>query len=445
VSGVSRRWRKRMAGGSAGGNNGPSAQITQEVNSEGAANIAGHDQSTFNIDQVNLSLNLSQLLRRWPDAAPYVYDVASENGIPVGATAGVEDLVAYLADLNIPAEAFPAILRVGELIRRYATDPDMRDGFASIAEQWAALVPARQESLGKLRSESGESDEWPPADPCLLIALDPDYYSTDRYRLSIIAYRNGHDGDRRDDNESAMSVAEIEVHLRLSLPLLFQVSHGQLLVEFAVPPELLCTAFDQWFIPNRPGGHPDEDCQLGERFPVVVRDIERMSPGTDRHLWEHRWRLLGHCRRNDSSSDALRWILPEDNETFRQLRASLRHTDSHGKACLGLLPGPTASMRRTELLKAGLDAGIPAAIWLREADQGATALEDDRQYLKKVTESADLHSLPSTVLNLRLQAVAEGEPAGHPGSRLGLLWADPQRTWERPFRAPEPSSSGADF
>jgi hypothetical protein len=102
-------------------------------------------------------------------------------------------------------------------------------------------------------------------------------------------------------------------------------------------------------------------------------------------------------------------------------------------------------MRRTELLKAGLDAGIPAAIWLREADQGATALEDDRQYLKKVTESADLHSLPSTVLNLRLQAVAEGEPAGHPGSRLGLLWADPQRTWERPFRAPEPSSSGADF
>jgi hypothetical protein len=145
------------------------------------------------------------------------------------------------------------------------------------------------------------------------------------------------------------------------------------------------------------------------------------------------------------SPNALRWVCPEKNETFRQLRASLRHADSHGKVCLALLPGPTVEMRRTDLLKAGFEAGIPAAVWLREPGQDGLAATDDTQYLKEIVESSDLRSLPARVLNLRLRAVADGEPEGHPGTRVSLLWADPGRTWEQPFRTPEPSSNGADF
>ncbi len=321
----------------------------------------------------------------------------------------------------------------------------MRDAFASVADQWAAEESVRRESLDNIRDKPDKSAETALGDPCLLIALDPDYYSTDRYRLSIVLYRNGRDGDPRDGDSTAISIEEIKARLKLALPVLFQMNRGQFLVEFAVTPELLCTAFDQWFIPNRPDGLPGEDYQLGEHFPVVVRDIERMAPGTDRQMWKDRWQLLCNCDSNGSSLDALRWVFPEENETFRRLRASLWHSDSHGKVCLGLLPGPAASSRRMDLLKAGLEAGIPAAIWLREPDQGGADLEDERQYLRQVIGSTELRSLPGTVLNLRLRAVADGELEGHPGTRLGLLWADPGRTWERPFKIPEPSSNGADF
>jgi hypothetical protein len=411
------------------------------VHSEGAANVAGRDQVN-----VNISLVLGELLNKYPDATPYVYEVASEAGISIGDKVSVEDVLHYLADLNIPAEAFPVILKVSELAWQHASGQEMRDEFGSVAERWAEQVPARQEALGELRNEADKSGvDYSNDRACLLIALDPDYYSADRYRLSIALYRDGRDGDRKDGSDDAMSMAEVKAQLKISLPLLFRENRNQFLVEFAVPPELLCSDFDQWFIPNRPDGLPEEDIQLGEQFPVVVRDIERMAPGTDRRMWEYRWQCLCSCTSNGLSLNALRLVFPEKNETFRQLRASLRHADSHEKACLALLPGPTAEMRRMDLLKAGFEAGIPAAVWLREPGQGSSTMVDDRQYLTEIVESSDLHSLPARVLNLRLRAVADGEPEGHPGTRVSLLWADPGRTWEQPFKTPEPSSNGADF
>jgi hypothetical protein len=449
VTRLPRNWSWRKAGKPAGEEDkDPSSLVSQIVHSEGAAHIAGRDQSINHIDQVNvnISLTLGRLLLKYPKATPYVYEVASEAGISIGNEVSAEDVLHYLADLNIPAEAFPVILKVSELASRHATGQEMRDEFGSVAEQWAAQVPARREALEDLRSESDKTEEDYSSDKaCLLIALDPDYYSADRYRLSIVLYRDGRDGDRKDGSDDAMPIAEIEARLKMSLPVLFRENRNKFLVEFAVPPELLCTAFDQWFIPNRPDGLPEEDIQLGERFPVVVRDIERMAPGTDRSMWEYRWQRLCACTSDGLSLSALRWVFPEKNETYRQLRASLWLADSHGKACLALLPGPSEMRRMELLLMAGFEAGIPAAVWLREPGQGGYTMADDRQYLKAIVESADLHSLPARVLDLRLRAVADGEPEGHPGTRVSLLWADPGRTWEQPFKTPEPSSNGADF
>lgn len=449
VTGLPRNWPWRKAGKPAGDEDkDPSSLVSQIVHSEGAAHIAGRDQSINHIDQVNvnISLVLGKLLHKYPDATPYVYEVASEAGISIGNEESLEDVLHYLADLNIPAEAFPVILKVSELAWQHASGQEMRDEFGSVAEQWAEQLPARREALGELRNAADKSGEHYPDDrACLLIALDPDYYSADRYRLSIVLYRDGQEGDRKDGSDDALSMTEVETRLKMSLPVLFHENRNQFLLEFAVPPELLCTAFDQWFIPNRPDGLPEEDIQLGEQFPVVVRDIERMAPGTDRRMWEYRWQCLCNCSSDDLSLSALRWVFPEKNENFRQLRASLRLADSQAKACLALLPGPTAEIQRIELLKAGFEVGIPAAVWLREPGQGGSTMADDRQYFKEIVESSDLYSLPARVLDMRLRAVADGEPEGHPGTRVSLLWADPGRTWEQPFKTPEPSSNGADF
>jgi hypothetical protein len=446
VSRLQRRWpRRRTDSPAVNAGHEPPSRLDQHVEAEGSAYIAGRDQSTHNVVNMNISLVVAQLLRDRPDGTPYVYEVASQSGVPAEGNASVEEVLRRLADLNVPAEAFPPILKVSELIRQHADDQETREVFGLVADHWAAQDPARRESLEDLRQASGELPDAPPADPCLLIVLDPDYYSTDHYRLSVVLYRHGRNGDRQDDDSDAMPVATIEERLKQSLPRLFTKSRGQPFIEFAVPPELLGTPFDQWSVPSRPDGPPEEDYQLGEIGPLVLRDIDRILPGADRSAWEQRWRRLCASHGDGSSLEVLRLVFPEKNETYKQLRASLRHTDARGKAFLALLAGPTAAFRRMEQLKAGLAAGIPAAIWLREPDEGAPEQEADREYLQRVIGSTELPSLPRKVMDLRLEAVVDGEPAGHPGTRLSLLWDDPGRTWERSFTAPESSSNGDDF
>ena len=201
----------------------PSPKVSQKVDSEGPTSIAGRDQATINIDQVvnlNISLaHLEQLLRQWPDAAPSVHEVASEAHLSGSGKFLAEDLLRHLARLdNTPPDELPPIVKVGERVRQSTGDQEMRDAFGSVAEEFAAREPARRESLENLRRESSESSDALPGDSCLLIVLDPDNYSIDRYRLSIVLYRNGRDGDRQDEDDTAITIEEIEARLRAVAP-----------------------------------------------------------------------------------------------------------------------------------------------------------------------------------------------------------------------------------
>jgi hypothetical protein len=225
---------------------------------------------------------------------------------------------------------------------------------------------------------------------------------------------------------------------------------------------------------SRPDGPAAEDYRVGDRYPVVVRDLDRMDPAygsvKGRYMWESRWRSLLDCQ--DAAQGLLHVV---ELQKMADLRAAAAFSwlrdalwGATGNAVLVLLPpsgtpaarkGLRSAKAVTESLRAGFDAGVPAAIWVRHPDarkhpvssQGAGHDEDDRSYLEKVFDQAAgrqpplPRDLPQQVWWLRLQARLSRSPGSHPGQRLSLLWADPGRSWTAAlYQLPARSSNGED-
>jgi NTP-dependent ternary conflict system VMAP-like protein len=425
----------------------PSSGVTQTADIRGPAHIVGSG-SQYN---VNLTLSddsitrllpdLERLLAGLSDALAVIYEVAGAAELPV--ELDVRGLLNWLAELMIPADQIPRPLWVSELAGRRATDPDARQAFSAIGERWAAEVPGGQHRLSEFR-KSSESSDGPTDEPCLLVILEPDRNGGDRYRLSSILFRNRRDREPHQWDDTCLSLDEIRSRLQESLPALVQtVDRGSLFVEFVVPRELLNTDFDQWLIPERHGALSSQHYQLGVRYPVVVRDLERMIPSDDRSMWQARWQRLCNC--SGSVSGAVRWVDPQDRDSYGSLAASLLRERAHGQVCLALLPERSPGTPIAELLGAGLTAGVPAAIWLRQPSTGRSGGKKDRKYLAEAVEAAELRRLPRRVLDLRQQAEEAQKAATHQGRHLSLLWDDPSRIWEPPpFTEPLLSSNGAD-
>jgi hypothetical protein len=242
------------------------------------------------------------------------------------------------------------------------------------------------------------------------------------------------------DDES-VSLKEIKARVRSLLPVLSR-GLGMVLVEFAVPESLLGADFDQWPLASHPGAPVETDFRLGEKYPVVVRDLDRMKPDLD--MWQSRWRRLLGC--DGPAHEAVYWATPQPTTRFKQLRAMLLDPETEGHVILALHPAQVPARTMDDMIRAGVAAGVPAAIWMRRRHAARASIEDDRDYLEKAMVEGALCSLPHRVRTLRLRAAQEQEKAAHPGRRLSLLWADPDRYWNPPpFEQPALSANGDDL
>jgi vWA-MoxR associated protein C-terminal domain len=219
------------------------------------------------------------------------------------------------------------------------------------------------------------------------------------------------------------------------------LNRSSLLLEFAVPRNLLNVDFDQWSIPEGTGSNSSRSYLLGVRYAVVVRDLERMSPIDDRSWWRARWQCL--CDSGSQVADGVRWVSLTADHSYDSLTAELLREHARKQVCLALASAPVTDTLSAELLEAGLTAGMPAAIWLRQV--GTDSQAADGHYLGLAVKSGVLGRLPLTVLDLRQEAEAKRRDADHQGRRLSLLWDDPDRTWKPPpFNMPHLSLNGAD-
>lgn len=425
----------------------PPSGINQNADIGGPAHIVGSG-SQYNVNLtlsdesiIRLLPDLERLLSRLSNALAIIHEAAGAAELPP--ELDVPGLLRWLAELMIPDGQLPRPLQVSELAGRHAADPADRQAFSAISERWAAEVPDGERRLSNFRNSSNSGD-LPADEPCLLVILEPDRNGADRYRLSSILFRNERDREPQPWDDACLPLDEIRIRLQESLPALVQtVDRSSLFVEFVVPRELLNADFDQWLIPEKHGDPSRQNYQLGARYPVVVRDLERMTPPNDHSLWHARWQRLCGC--TVPANGAVRWVDPQDRDSYGSLSASLLRERAHGQVCLALLPPHPADTPIAELLGAGLTAGVPAAIWLRQPSTGKGGWKKDKKYLARAVETAELRRLPRQVLDMRQEAEEAQMAATHQGRHLSLLWDDPNRTWEPPpFTEPPPSSNGVD-
>jgi vWA-MoxR associated protein C-terminal domain/Trypsin-like peptidase domain len=399
---------------------------------------------------------LAEWLADRPDALAIIHEVFERTPAvaPVGAT--IIQLLVRLHGLVQPSGEAPLLQQVRELAAQRAIGS-------------AQAAPALDAA----------STDPPVGDLCLLVAFRQDRFDPDNFLLSLTLFQDGQPGQPQECGSPSGSLKEIKGLLRELVPQILDARRGLPLIEFAVPEDLLDTDFDQWPTPSRPGGPSAEDYRLGEKYPVVVRDLDRLDPDKvsvrDRDRWESRWKLLLACE--GPAQGLLREVdlqemvdLQKKRAAFMSLRATLRLPDADGNAVLALLPErePASGKRGhakagrviTEALKAGFAEGMPAAIWLRHLDGRKASVTstsaddggDDRTYLQNALQQVEpgwparLRDLPRRVWVLRLQAEARHRSASHPGRRLSLLWADPSRGWTPDdYQLPPPSSNGDDL
>jgi hypothetical protein len=397
-------------------------------------------------------VELARSLATLPGALGVVQQVVDRTQAvaPPGAT--LLQLLAWLHELVPPRGEAPLLHQVIELAGQQAT------GLAQVA-------PTATQGSG---------------DSCLLVAMHQDSFAANNFLLSLTLFFGGEPGKPQECGNPSGSLPELKKLLRELLPPILDSRRDIPLIEFAVPEKLLGTDFDQWPMQSRPLAPPADDYRIGDRYPVVVRDLDRMDPGKvsvrDRDMWERRWRLL--LDSDGPPGALLRTVELQDmaalrtSAAFSWLRATLWDADSD--AVLVLLPptpppvsGNNASGKNAttvkaihEALRAGFAAGIPAAIWLRHPDvrkHRATSAnsheeEDDRSYLSNVLDHAapgqpaPLRDLPRRVWSLRLRSEVGRRQASYQGRRLSLLWADPSRSVTPPaYQLPPRSSNGADL
>jgi hypothetical protein len=391
---------------------------------------------------------LAKWLNEVPDAMGIIREVFDRTPAVAQPQATIIQLLTRLHELVQPRDEKPLLQQVGELAAQRAI------GAAQAAQSLA-----------------GASTDPPVGDPCLLVVIRQDLYEPKEFVLSLTLFHEGQPGQPQECGNPSGSLEQIKEFLRGLIPEILFSMRGLPLIEFAVSEDLLGKNFDQWPVPSRPAGPKAEDYRIGERYPVVVRDLDRMEPGKipagDRDMWESRWKLLLACEGPVQGLlrevDLQKMADLRADVIFKSLRAAFRLDDARGNAVLALLPpapGKSAKTGKTAIpgvLKAGCHAGMPAVIWLRHPETRKPSAtpetaddDDDRTYLAKVLGQVDpgqsaLRDLPHRVRSLRLQAEADQQRASHPGRRLSLLWADPSRSWTPPeLQLPQRSSNGAD-
>ena len=432
----------------------------------------GRAMTLYHASQWFPGQDLASLAERYlPPAEDDISQVEPEIAELLARLDEVPDAMAIIREVfdRILAVAQPRATIIELLTRLHELVPPR--GERTLLEQVGDLATERAFAAEEARQGQPATIVEPADDPCLLIVLRQNLYEPDEFQLALTLYPDGQHGQPQDCGNVSGSLEQIKKFLRGLVPQVLFSMTGMPLIEFAVPEDLLGKSFDQWPVPSRPDGPVADDYRLGEIYPVVVRDLDRMErgkiPAGDRDIWESRWKLLladggpapGLLREVDLQKVAdLR-----TEAIYKSLRAAFRLDDARGNAVLALLPpapGRSARIGRTAIpgvLKAGCQAGMPAVIWLRHPEARRPSAppvtaesDDDRTYLARLLGQADpgqsaLRDLPRRVMLLRLQAEADQQHAAHPGRRLSLLWANPSRSWTPPeLQLPPRSSNGAD-
>ncbi|TMQ92385.1 trypsin-like peptidase domain-containing protein [Actinomadura soli] len=210
--------------------------------------------------------------------------------------------------------------------------------------------------------------------------------------------------------------AAVEAGVSALAPALF--GHAWM-IEFAVPESWLGKPFEQWYV------DPRNKIPM-RRYPVVVRDVERLRPDSIRRdQAHHRWKLLNARGRSDPHP--IPCDEPRKGSDFQDW------LEAHVDFCVLVYGSRPVKSRLT----AALNNGIPVMLWTRTpCDAPSHGDCRGHRVLDELTAAVgDKHpgDLPQVALALRKEALVAPKDKPHCGRDLTLLWDDPSRLPDPPL------------
>lgn len=336
-----------------------------------------------------------------------------------------------LAAINRPAYGAPPsarfLLELATALPAERGDP-VRAWVSRQVRQTAVDSLDAQRILEDARSRANEWREPAEHPAYVLIRLHPSTAAPDRVHVTCWA-NTGSAWEPRRRDDTTVAAADVRRHVAGLLDreeARLRTHRGGVVVEFILPVSMVNEPVEEWsrlgvFGDRKPwpgelGGPP-----LGQDYTVVVRSLERIEALQLHRVWNERWEVLaagtGGARAHRCRS--------EDGTRAPGLYARLKEQPQVVLMALGSPPDEDSG--RNELLT-GLQAGLPVLIW---SHTGPLA-----EHAHRVAEGAleeRWNVLLGQMTRLRIAPGTRDDSAeGSVGSRIAVLWDDPNRLPEIP-------------
>jgi hypothetical protein len=307
----------------------------------------------------------------------------------------VWDAISYVAEENVEADA------LGSFLRKLSLYLD---------------EPARGRLAGWAHRNLAAPDPPPAAMPTSLIIRLDRMTRGGIYELTLLTLVDGETGPSTEPVE--VREGEIRERVEAALPNVRDaVLNREWIIEFALPVSLFNEPFETWSIANG---------IMMWVYPVVLRDVQRMSPSSiPRDLTMRRWVLLR--KRGKTSPKSIGCTVTHADMVFQNW---LHAHDEYGALTYAASPSKGR-------LNAALNAGIPVMLWPRGScgDDAHDSCAGARRLKELTAAFADVNpdELPEKVMRLRMQAWDPDASEGHLGRDLALVWDDPARLPDPPL------------
>ncbi|MCW8095752.1 VMAP-C domain-containing protein [Streptomyces tauricus] len=341
--------------------------------------------------------------------------------LPIGLAP--EQLLTYVAELNVQPDGLPPAVLLVDLAARLAGVPGHRAELSAWADGWAQRADLT-EALEARRNRHAAAEYDPEIPRCLIVAAEPARDGSDE--IVVRAWLNTAPGrwDPQPGEPATTDLdglgAAVEDALRQGArlwPAQRDADPGGReqpppYIEFVLPYDLLNHDVAGLRLSSGDG----RPMPLGLKYGIHLRSLERMR--TDdvlvRLQWLERWRTL---RRQGVA--VYGWSEP-DAHRLDEWQTSLAGESRHTAVVLDAPAGASAM----EALKAAIAEGIGLAIW----DRRGVFIEERREVVTAVFASVPTPAqIPLAVHRLRRKAELNTQGPLLLGRHIAFLWDDPTR------------------
>lgn len=356
-----------------------------------------------------------------------IYGLVGGDGAPrLPPEASLEDAFLLLDTMNSGSDGLPKSLM---FVERVAAR--LRFDLAAEVRKWVKDMAARMNLTAEMEAfcDRIKGVARPVESPALrseaylVFLLQPEGPTGDRYRLSHWRQLDVSEGwypEHGQDYVGGFEEIKYEVAvLAEKVESDWAPYEPDIRLDFILSRDLLHLDVDQWqWEVETPVPEP-----LGCHFPLGVRSLERMKLRKWHRAWFVRWKEL-KAQAGDGGPIAPEsgfWSIDDETRSLRELTS--RFEARPELVAFVLSAPPHAFTAESDEIAVGLRAGFPIMVWHRENCRS----EEFSHTVKELLHAEDSHHLLERLRLIRLSAFAEGPEGTHVGSRLALLYDDPER------------------